>query len=180
MFETKIYKMCKEDKGHLAPIIANYSTHTSPPSVLDLYMFDTVSLGGGSLSNGYKILAELMNNAKILSTSNRFANQVQPISARFASNLETIQNALKYEKKLRYPSVLKFEKAEDVVISKQYEIKDAQNSKNQAVLLGVASKVISKLLYKYSDFLFLDFINCHNSLNFSNTVFMVRSDEPRG
>ncbi|KAG9302424.1 hypothetical protein G9A89_011474 [Geosiphon pyriformis] len=26
------------------------------PSVLDLYMFDTVSLGGGSLSNGYKIL----------------------------------------------------------------------------------------------------------------------------
>ncbi|KAG9300086.1 hypothetical protein G9A89_018363 [Geosiphon pyriformis] len=26
------------------------------PSVLDLYMSDTVSLGGGSLSNGYKIL----------------------------------------------------------------------------------------------------------------------------
>ncbi|KAG9302663.1 hypothetical protein G9A89_007367 [Geosiphon pyriformis] len=26
------------------------------PSVLDLYMFDTVSLGGGSLCNGYKIL----------------------------------------------------------------------------------------------------------------------------
>ncbi|KAG9289616.1 hypothetical protein G9A89_014351 [Geosiphon pyriformis] len=113
-----------------------------------------------------------MNNAKILSTSNRFANQVQPISARFAPNLETIQNALKYDKKLRYPNVLEFEKvrslmdtyeAEGVVISKQYGIKDAQNSKDQAVLLGVASTVIRR-----------------NSLNFSNTVFMVRSDEPRG
>lgn len=57
---------------------------------------------------------ELMNNAKILSTTNKFANQVQPISARFAPNLETIQNALKYDKKLRYPSVLEFEKVRNL------------------------------------------------------------------
>ncbi|KAG9296946.1 hypothetical protein G9A89_003660 [Geosiphon pyriformis] len=53
--------------------------------------------------------------------------------------------------------------AEGVVISKQYGIKDAQNFKNQAVLLSVASTVIRP-----------------NSLNFSNTVFMVRSDEAHG
>ncbi|KAF0411275.1 hypothetical protein F8M41_008210 [Gigaspora margarita] len=44
---------------------------------------------------------ELMNNSKILDTiSNTLANQVQPTSTRFAPNLESIQNALKYDKKL--------------------------------------------------------------------------------
>lgn len=70
--------------------------------------------------------------------------------------------------------------AEGVIISKQYGIKDAQNSKDQAVLLGVASTIMPKLLYKYPDFLALDSTSRRNSLNFSNTVFMVRSDEPRG
>lgn len=57
-----------------------------------------------------------MNNAKILSvTSNIPANQIQPTSTRFAPNLEVIQNALKYDKKLYYPSVLEFEKVRKLV-----------------------------------------------------------------
>jgi len=55
--------------------------------------------------------SEFMNNAKILSiTSSTPANKIQPTSTRFAPNLEAIQNALRYDKKLHYPSVLEFEK----------------------------------------------------------------------
>src|SRR2546421_10984862 len=127
-----------------------------------------------------------MNNAKILSLSlNTPANQVQPTSTRFAPNLEAIQNALKYDRKLHFPSVLEFEKvknwpfillylllfnslyqqicsimdtyeAEGTAISKQYGIKGAPNSKDQAVLLGIASTIMPKLLDKYPDFLALD------------------------
>ena len=57
-----------------------------------------------------------MNNAKIFSkTSSTPANQIQPTSTRFAPNLEAIQNALKYDKKLHYPSVLEFEKVRKLV-----------------------------------------------------------------
>ncbi|KAG9285737.1 hypothetical protein G9A89_003416 [Geosiphon pyriformis] len=66
--------MCKEGKGDYALSTSSFETKKAiwrpllptirciqvpliqVPSVLDLYMFDTVSLGGGSLSNGYKIL----------------------------------------------------------------------------------------------------------------------------
>ena len=69
---------------------------------------------------------------------------------------------------------------EGVVISKQYGIKDADNSKDQAVLLGIASAIMPELLSKYPDFLALDSTSRRNGLNFPNTAFMVRSDEPRG
>ncbi|CAG8444280.1 15873_t:CDS:2 [Gigaspora rosea] len=53
------------------------------------------------------LATEFMNNAKISSiTSNTPANQVQPTSIRFTPNLEAIQNALKYDKKLHYPNKL--------------------------------------------------------------------------
>ncbi|CAG8577327.1 504_t:CDS:2, partial [Gigaspora rosea] len=138
---------------------------TEVPSVIDLYTFDTVLSGGGSLSEGniksitlidkdtkylsnstlayveylkcsarkkaisnakvirkeiasrstnttLSILAtKFMNNAKISNvTASTPANQVQLISSRFTPNLEAIQNALKYDKKLYYPSALEFEK----------------------------------------------------------------------
>ena len=66
------------------------------------------------------------------------------------------------------------------VIAKQYGVKDAQDSKDQAVLLGIASTIMPTLLTKYPDFLALDSTGRRNSLNFPNTAFMVRSDEPRG
>lgn len=69
---------------------------------------------------------------------------------------------------------------EGTAISKQYGIKDANESKDQAVLLGVASTIMSELLYKYPDFLAVDSTSRRNGLNFPNTAFMVRSDEPRG
>ena len=69
---------------------------------------------------------------------------------------------------------------QDIVISKQYGLKDAQDSKDQAVLLGIASTITPELLAKYPDLLAVDSTGCRNSLNFPNTVFMVRSDEPRG
>ncbi|CAG8791059.1 7724_t:CDS:2, partial [Gigaspora rosea] len=168
------------------------------PSVIDLYTFDTVSSGGGSLSKGYTILSQDCTNngrlreeniksitlidkdSKYLSNSilayveylkcsargkcnwkghiavfkdkllnlcdiecrgnhdpdhvrkkpyqiakvirkeiasrstntmlSMLATVLQPISSRFTSNLEAIQNALKYDKKLHYPSALEFEK----------------------------------------------------------------------
>jgi len=70
--------------------------------------------------------------------------------------------------------------AEGTVISKQYGVKDAQNSKDQAVLLGIASTIMPQLLTKYPDFLAVDSTGRRNGLNFPNTAFMVRSDEPRG
>ncbi|CAG8812646.1 4738_t:CDS:1, partial [Racocetra fulgida] len=66
------------------------------------------------------------------------------------------------------------------VISKQYSVKDAQDPKDQAVLLGVAFTIMPTLLTKYPDFLFVDSTGRRNSLNFLNTAFMVRSNEPRG
>jgi len=66
---------------------------------------------------------------------------------------------------------------EGTAISKQYGIKDADESKDQAVLLGVASTIMPELLYKYPDFLSVDSTSHHNGLNFSNTAFMVRSNE---
>ncbi|CAG8509005.1 15478_t:CDS:2, partial [Gigaspora rosea] len=57
------------------------------------------------------LAAELMNVAKILSiTDTTPENQAQPTSTRFVPNLEAIQNALKYDKKLHYPNVLEYEK----------------------------------------------------------------------
>ncbi|RIB20034.1 hypothetical protein C2G38_2180343 [Gigaspora rosea] len=197
---------------------------TEIPSVLDLYIFDITSPGGGKLCEGYEILAiregdvktitlvdenvvqlsdsrfayveylgcsaRLMNNSKILDTiSNTPANQVQPTSTRFAPNLESIQNALKYNKKLCHPSISEFEKVctlmdkfevEGTVISKRYGVKDAEDSKKQAVLLGVASTIMPILLTKYPDLLAIDSTGRRNTLNFSNTAFMVRSNEPRG
>ncbi|CAG8645144.1 8726_t:CDS:10, partial [Ambispora gerdemannii] len=106
---------------------------------------------------------KFMNNAKILSiTSNTPVNQVQSTSTRFAPNFEAIQNALKYDRKLHYPSILEFEKVcsimntyeiEGTVISKQYGIKYTQDPKDQAVLLGVVSTIMPELLDKYPDFL---------------------------
>ncbi|RIB17636.1 hypothetical protein C2G38_2037571 [Gigaspora rosea] len=51
--------------------------------------------------------------------------------------------------------------------------------KKQAVLLGIASTIMPVFLNKYSDFLAIDSTGRRNSLNFPNTAFMVRSDEPR-
>ncbi|CAG8712744.1 23807_t:CDS:2, partial [Gigaspora rosea] len=57
------------------------------------------------------LATELMNNSKILdTTSNTPLNHVQLTSTRFAPNLESIQNALKYDKKLHHPSVSELEK----------------------------------------------------------------------
>ncbi|RIB19798.1 hypothetical protein C2G38_2035773 [Gigaspora rosea] len=164
---------------------------TKVPSVLDLYTFDTISSGGSRLGEGYKILPEnCTNRCRTLSkTLDTPANQVQPTSIQFAPNLEPIQNALKYDKKLHYPCISKFEKicsimddyeAEGTVIAKQYGVKDTQDPKEQAMLLGVASTIMPVLLTKYLDLLALDSTGRHNSLNFPNTAFMVRSDEPRG
>ncbi|KAF0532588.1 hypothetical protein F8M41_011091 [Gigaspora margarita] len=133
------------------------------------------------------LVTELINNSKILdTTSNMPLNHVQPMSTQFVPNLELIQNALKYDKKLHHPSVSELEKvcsliddyeAEGTVISKQYGIKDTQDPKKQAVLLGIASTIMPALLTKYPDFLVIGSTSCRNSLNFSNTAFMVRSDE---
>ncbi|KAF0493072.1 hypothetical protein F8M41_021443 [Gigaspora margarita] len=91
-------------------------------------------------------------------------------------------------KKLHYPSIEEYEKvctimdaheSKNTVISKQYSIKNAQDPKEQAVLLGIASTIMLTLLTKYSDFLAIDFTGYRNSLNFSNTAFMVRSDKFR-
>ncbi|RIB05330.1 hypothetical protein C2G38_2219907 [Gigaspora rosea] len=71
-------------------------------------------------------------------------------------------------------------KAKGTVIAKQYGVKDTQDPKEQAVLLGVASTIMPVLLTKYPDLLALDSTSCRNSLNFLNTAFMVRSDERRG
>ncbi|CAG8747087.1 12359_t:CDS:1, partial [Cetraspora pellucida] len=67
--------------------------------------------------------------------------------------------------------------AKSMVISKQYSVKDIQGSKQQAMLLGVAFTIMLDLLIKYSDFLTVDSTDHHNSLNFLNITFMVRSDE---
>ncbi|CAG8696157.1 15077_t:CDS:2, partial [Gigaspora rosea] len=57
------------------------------------------------------LATELINNSKIFSTTlNTPANQAQPTFTRFTPNLESIQNALKYDKKLHYPSISEFEK----------------------------------------------------------------------
>ncbi|KAF0519129.1 hypothetical protein F8M41_016647 [Gigaspora margarita] len=69
-------------------------------------------------------------------------------------------------------------KTKGTAISKQYGVKDAQDPKKQAVLLGIASTIMLVLLNKYPDFLAIDSTGCRNSLNFSNTAFMVRSNEP--
>ncbi|CAG8646864.1 1218_t:CDS:2, partial [Dentiscutata heterogama] len=69
---------------------------------------------------------------------------------------------------------------EGVIISKQYGIKNSQDPKEQAVLLGIASSIMPMLLTKYSDLLVVDSTGHHNCLNFLNTAFMIRSDEPRG
>lgn len=69
---------------------------------------------------------------------------------------------------------------EGVVISKQFGIKDSKDPKEQAVLLGITSTIMPKLLTKYPDLFVVDSTGHHNCLNFLNTAFMVRSDEPRG
>ncbi|CAG8742868.1 3744_t:CDS:2, partial [Gigaspora rosea] len=57
------------------------------------------------------LFSQFLNNSKILDTTiNTPANQVQPTSTRFTPNLESIQNALKYDKKLYHPSISEFEK----------------------------------------------------------------------
>ncbi|RIB15404.1 hypothetical protein C2G38_2192440 [Gigaspora rosea] len=54
--------------------------------------------------------SKLMNNSKVLSTTlDTLSNQVQPTSTRFVPNFESIQNALKYNKKLYYPSISDFD-----------------------------------------------------------------------
>ncbi|RIB13245.1 hypothetical protein C2G38_2198395 [Gigaspora rosea] len=127
------------------------------------------------------LATELMNSAKILSTIvTTPKNQAQPTSTWFVSNLEAIQNALKYDKKQHYPSVSEYEKSESTTILKQYGVKDAQDPKKQAVILGIASTIMPTLLTKYPDFLAMDSTGRRNSLNFPNTAFMIRSDEPRG
>ncbi|RIB01586.1 hypothetical protein C2G38_2230372 [Gigaspora rosea] len=136
------------------------------------------------------LFSQFLNNSKILDTTiNTPANQVQPTSTRFTPNLESIQNALKYDKKLYHPSISEFEKvrsimdnykAKGVVISKQYGTKNAQDPKEQAVLFGTASMIMPALLTKYPDLLAVDYTGRHNSLNFPNTAFMVRTDEPHG
>ncbi|RIB25962.1 hypothetical protein C2G38_2164607 [Gigaspora rosea] len=73
----------------------------------------------------------------------------------------------------------KFE-VEGTVISKRYGVKDAENPKKQAILLGVTSTIMPILLTKYPDLLAIDSTGHCNSLNFPNTAFMVRSNEPRG
>jgi hypothetical protein len=70
--------------------------------------------------------------------------------------------------------------AQGTAISKQYGIKEAQDSQDQAVLLGIASTIMPELLCKYPDLLAIDSTGRRNGLNFPNTTFMVRSDEPRG
>ena len=67
---------------------------------------------------------------------------------------------------------------EGTAISKQYGIKDADESKDQAVLLGVASTIMPELLYKYPDILSVDSTSRRNGLNFPNTTFIVRSNKP--
>ncbi|CAG8712272.1 16228_t:CDS:2, partial [Dentiscutata heterogama] len=110
----------------------------------------------------------------------------QPTSTCFVPNLEAIQNALKYDKKtslLEYDkvcSIMDTHKFKGTVIAKQYGIKDTQDSKDQAVFLGITSTIMSILLTKYPDFLALDSTGHRNSLNFLNTTFMVRLDEPHG
>jgi hypothetical protein len=64
---------------------------------------------------------EFMNNAKVLCiSSNTPANQVQPTSTRFAPNLEAIQNALKYDRKSCYPSIIEFEKVRNWIFISFY------------------------------------------------------------
>ncbi|CAG8538671.1 23013_t:CDS:2, partial [Cetraspora pellucida] len=63
-------------------------------------------------------------------------------------------------------------------ILKYYGVKNFQDSKEQAVLLGVIFIIMPVLLTKYLDFLAVDSTGCRNSLNFLNTAFIVRSDEP--
>ncbi|RIB17966.1 hypothetical protein C2G38_2037297 [Gigaspora rosea] len=88
---------------------------------------------------------ELINNSKVLGTTiNTLANQVCSIM----DNYET----------------------EGVVISKQYGIKNAQDSKEQAVLLGIMFMIMPALLTKYPDLLAVDSTGCRNSLNFPNTA----------
>ncbi|CAG8501140.1 8108_t:CDS:2 [Cetraspora pellucida] len=65
--------------------------------------------------------------------------------------------------------------AEGIIISKQYDVKDIQNSKKQAVLLDIISTVMPILLTKYLNLLALDSTSHCNSLNFPNTAFIVRS-----
>src|SRR4051812_13661817 len=69
---------------------------------------------------------------------------------------------------------------EDVIISKQYGIKESQNPQDQAVLLGIAFIIMPELLHKYPDLLVIDSTSRHNGLGFPNTAFMVRSDESHG
>ncbi|CAG8766308.1 6218_t:CDS:2, partial [Racocetra persica] len=68
--------------------------------------------------------------------------------------------------------------AESVAISKQYGIKNMQDSKEQAVLLGIVSTIMPMLLTKYLDLFAIDSTGSHNCLNFLNTAFIVRSDKP--
>ncbi|KAF0459944.1 hypothetical protein F8M41_000640 [Gigaspora margarita] len=199
---------------------------TDIPLVLDLCIFDIISSGGGTLSEGYEILSQDHTNkgqngyhkgkcnwkGRIVVPQNKplnlcnieyhgnhnlehvwtkplrmassvrktitnrttsvtpsilaagykenfyLKNQAQLTSTRFVPNLEAIQNALKYDKKLYYPSVLEYEKvssimdtheSEGTIISKQYGIKDTQDPKEQAVLLGIASTIMPTLLTKF-------------------------------
>ncbi|CAG8568436.1 2474_t:CDS:2, partial [Racocetra fulgida] len=95
-----------------------------------------------------------MNNAKISNeTASTPANQVQPISTRFTPNIEAIQNALNF--------LMDTYEAEGVAILKQYGIKNTQDPKEQAVLLGIASTIMPTLLTKYSDLLAVDSTGHH-------------------
>ncbi|CAG8586038.1 19857_t:CDS:2, partial [Racocetra persica] len=96
----------------------------------------------------------------------------------------SIQNALKYNKKLYYPSISELEKVcsimdkykgEGTVISKQYGIKNAQDPKEQAILLGIASTIMLALLTKYLDLLAVDsttiFVNDKETIPVINLMF---------
>ncbi|KAF0399869.1 hypothetical protein F8M41_009650 [Gigaspora margarita] len=160
------------------PLFSNFRCIQVPltkvPSVIDLYTFDIVLSRGGSLSEGYTILSQDCTNNGRLREEDIKSITLIDTDAKYLSNSTlayieylkcyawAIQNALKYDKKLYYPSALEFEKvsslmntydAEGVAISKQYGIKNTQDPKEQAVLFSIASTIMSTLLIKYSDLL---------------------------
>ncbi|RIB18925.1 hypothetical protein C2G38_2036498 [Gigaspora rosea] len=192
---------------------------TEVPSVIDLYTFDTVSSGGGSLSEGYTILSQDCTNnsrlrkgdiksitlidkdTKYLSNSTLVYVEYLKCSARNGCrkgkcnwkgciavfkdkplNLCDIEcrgnHDPDHDRKKPYrmakvirkksqvdlqtqchqcwqqvSSLMDTYEAEGVAISNQYSIKNAQDPKEQAVLLGIASTIMLTLLTKYSDLL---------------------------
>ncbi|CAG8505766.1 3692_t:CDS:2 [Racocetra persica] len=152
---------------------------TEVPSVLDLYTFNMTSPRGNKLSKSYQILPKdcrnrnqvREGNVKTIILVDEHAKQLSILTFVYAKYLGCFA---------RVCSIIDKYEGESTVISKQYSIKNAQDPKEQAVLLGIASTIILVLLTKYPDLLAVDSTGHCNSLNFSNTVFMVRSDELHG